>query len=119
MIDVETYRQRIGTFSPSVKNKKFLKFSYFENIHNVKKKNTKSFLASKLSWIRAFLIISIIIILNTEGNSQFYEVCHNPVKDQIIIRRDSHFKQEDWRLIIWTNFTGNFFARFLNGNGRN
>ena len=119
MIDVETYRQRIGTFSPTVKNKKFLKFSYFENIHIVKKKNAKSFLASKLSWIRAFLIISIIIILNTEGNSQFYEVCHTPVKDQIIIRRDSHFKQEDWRLIIWTNFTGNFFARYLNGNGRN
>ena len=121
MIDLVAYRQCIGTFSQKFKNKKFLKYSYFDIENSVNVKNVNNPTNSWISWIRAALIICTIVILNTEGSSALYDsydICQIQVKTQNVTRQIIYFKLEDWNCKVWTNFTGNFFARYINGNGR-
>ena len=151
MIDIVLYRQRIGSYSRKMKDKKFLKYSYFEADNNSNRKvNVKSLLASRTLWVRAILIICTVSSLNRKvENNEKNEICHTTAqrnklpsalgspyfKNAISIynskarRNYSKFNfchTPAWTLDStgkrlnrnWSKFLGNFFARYMNGNGK-
>ena len=121
MIDTVLYRQRIGSFSQKIKNKRFLKYLYFETDRRTKMLNIRRYLLSRIFWVRAVIIICTIISLSSEyENRNKNEICHTPAKTKFTLKIKSlSCQSEDSSWTIWSNLTGNFFARYMNGNGRN
>ena len=121
MIDIVLYRQRIGGFSQKIKNKKFLKYNYFATYDCKKYHTGGNFYSSKLVWIRALLIISIFtrLIDQNERNIKNINICETrsiQLKNVAVILPTYREEICKWR--NWSKFNGNFFARYLNGNGR-
>ena len=52
MIDIVLYRQRIGGFGQKTKNKKFLKYNYFEAYKSEKYSDARKYIFSKSFWVR-------------------------------------------------------------------
>ena len=122
MIDIVSYRQRIGGFGQKIKNKKFLKYDYFETYKYKKYHNGGNFYSSKLVWIRALLMISIItsLIIQHGRNINSKKISENrssQIKNNNLVL--PHYTEEICKWRNWSKLNGNFFARYLNGNGRN
>ena len=121
MIDIASYRQRIGCFSQKINNKKFLKYSYFHAGTNKTMFNARHFSISRIFWIRVVLILYTLGSINSGCKySNIYENCHTQSQSKKSVIVNPYIIQtEDFNWIFWSGLTGNFFARYLNGNGRN
>ena len=120
MIDIVSYRQRIGSFSQKIKNKKFLKYSYFVLEHNEMKNNVRSFILSRMFLVRAILIICTLVSLYSQCESNNNnENCHTQVQKKTKLDQNLFSLSEHFGWVNWTRLAGNFFARYINGNGRN
>ena len=111
MVDLELYRQQIGSFIQKL-GQRGKKRSYKKNIHPC-----KNLINQQMFRICTYLFLGIIFVnigCNMLGNSPptkhartdylhsfTQDNCHNP------------------NPTCWSYFTGNFFAHYLNGNGRN
>ena len=100
-----------------IKNKKFLKYSYFTVEHIEKTNNVRSFILSRIFLVRAIIIICTMLCLYDQYNiSNNNENCNTQVQKktklvQFLFSRSEHFS---W--VYWSSLTGNFFARYINEN---
>ena len=103
MIDLELYRQRIGIFRQRIR----------KTVKNCTSKSQKWAIFSKMVWIYSYLVLGIVsqVLVNVsssyENSLEVKSTFHLPTQEEYI----------SWK--SWSKFTGNFHARYLNGNGRN
>ena len=121
MIDIVLYRQRIGGFGQKTKNKKFLKYNYFEAYKSEKYSDARKSIFSKSFWVRTLLIICTIISLSSQNENcaknNIYETkIRLKTNVNYVVRLYPQQEEIEWR--IWSNLIGNFYARYMNGNGR-
>ena len=114
MIELSLYRQRIGRFyQGGYKSKKILQNGYASFYSN----ETRSFgLLSILYWMIISLGVCLMIIINSlvMYSSNKRDIIHTGPDSE----KESCFVLKICCWSIWTHFGGNFFARYLNGNGR-
>ena len=116
MIDLSLYRQRIGSF-----------YQAFGNTKNVLQKSCKTSVSldriSYLKLVTVYLLLlcsclTAITIMNIQqGYSSENRADHCTIIDNID-NFDYPCSLEIGHWTIWTQFSGNFFARYFNGNGR-
>ena len=107
MIDLSSYRQRIGSFYQVIGNSKNF-------LQNSTEKAFNNDIFSSILIVSAYLLFLCIYPLTVQYGYS--------LESKIVICSATTFDNlsslEDHYLIIWTNFSGNFYARYFNGNGR-
>ena len=115
MIDIVAYRQRIGTFSQKIR------YKYVNSTENYGPEKLFKFRKRLVLLMSAILVFSHLVI-----NIWSENIHANPTETPCTTQSKSVqtsvqllYTQEIYSWSVWTNLTGNFFARYTNGNGRN
>ena len=111
MIDLSSYRQRIGSFYQFCGKTKTI-------LHKSCKRTAlidKSFYFKSVFSIFLYICLTtIIIICSQHGYNSESRLAFGPVIENY--NSPWNFEIHFWT--IWTHFSGNFMARYFNGNGR-